>query len=269
MLIRYPGAKDKHYKFLSLHIPSVSAIAEPFAGTAAMTFKLLSEREEIKQVWLNDMDFGIAAMLITIRDNPKLLINKIKRYIPKAEDFYRFRKEPEGETTVDTAFRKIVLHQISYSGMGMTSGSPIGGRNQTGNWLVGCRWSSETLTKNILKMHELMQSRTVKITHGDWSKVVASKNHYLYLDPPYYQQGSGLYMHGDIDHAALAKVLKARGGWTLSYDNHPIIMDFYRHRSINIVPVEVRSFLKTGRKLGNGFITDLIITKGIKRGERF
>ncbi|MGL5487453.1 MAG: DNA adenine methylase, partial [Shewanella sp.] len=52
----------------------------------------------------------------------------------------------------------------------------------------------------------------------------------LYLDPPYYVKGSGLYrnFYGHDDHVKIASVLNnVKSPWIVSYDNVPQIKEIY------------------------------------------
>ncbi len=233
MLIRYPGSKDKHFAFLDRHIPdNVKSFADAFCGTAAVTFKLLENRDNIQRVWLNDIDPGIADLWTIVRDEPKRLCGKIERYVPKAKDFYCFKHNMISDP-VERAFRKLAIHQISYSGLGAKAGSPIGGREQKGAYKVGCRWNADRLISKVKHIHELMNKcDDVYITNQEWIDVVKDKSYFLYADPPYIGEGSGLYINGEIEHEELAAALNTRKNWLLSYDNHPLVRKLYPNAKI-------------------------------------
>ena len=56
----------------------------------------------------------------------------------------------------------------------------------------------------------------------------------MYLDPPYYVKGAGLYEHhyDHPDHERVAKVVTGsiKQNWVVSYDNVPQIRRIYRGR---------------------------------------
>lgn len=60
------------------------------------------------------------------------------------------------------------------------------------------------------------------------------KNCLIYLDPPYYEKGSDLYLnhYKKSDHNRLAQVIQdnINHNWILSYDGAPEILDFYKYR---------------------------------------
>lgn len=256
MLIRYPGSKDKHISLLAPYLERAAVsrkVYEPFAGTAAITFYLL-ERGEVDYYHINDIDEGIAALWNQVKNNPEKLIERIKKYTPTVSDFYKF-KEKLGLSEEDKAFRKLVLHQVSFSGLGAMAGGPLGGKEQQSEYTIDCRWSPDRLKKGILKCSELLNSVEGIITSEDWEKTVDAgieNKGFIYLDPPYYVQGGGLYVNGSIDHEALAQKLRTYNDWALSYDDCAEVRMLYPFASVNKLDVWSHLNKKT--------IADLIIT---------
>lgn len=250
MLIRYPGSKDKHLKFLSHYIKEAATsrtIVEPFAGTASVTFYLLSEGL-VDHYVINDIDESIAAMWRVIKDEPEWLITEIKNYVPNVEDFYTFKEHP-GITQREKAFRKIVLHQVSYSGLGAMAGGPLGGKSQAGEYKIDARWRPAKLEKLIKETSRLLNSVAGEITSDDWStclKKAIKNNHFIYLDPPYYKQGPVLYTEGSIDHILLAAELKGYdSNWVLSYDDVEEVRNMYAFANVQRLNVTSHLHHKT------------------------
>lgn len=255
MLIRYPGSKDKHLKFLSKHLEASNGnIVEPFAGTASVTFYMLSQGK-IDSYWINDLDESIISLWKIIKEDPNWLISKIHNYQPNTSDFYDFKTNP-GVTDKERAFRKLVLHQISYSGLGAMAGGPLGGRSQTGQYKVDSRWRPPKLEKLIRETSLLLNSVSDgRLTNLGWEEVVISaqkSKKFIYLDPPYYNQGVALYVVGSLDHTRLAERLKnVSSPWVLSYDDTPEIRDLYSFAEVERLDVTSHLHHKT--------IGDLII----------
>ena len=236
MLIRYPGAKDQHVGQLAPWLPHGTMLCEPFCGTAAVSFAALA-RGAATAVWLNDFDPGIAALWTTVRDQPDALTELLQDYRPDVDDFYDWKDDP-GTDTLTRAFRKVVLHQVSYSGLGAKAGSPIGGRRQTGAYDVHCRWSPSRLARGVRRCSALLNSVPTRITNLQWDEVVTGADDYhLYIDPPYIAAGPSLYVHGTIDHARLAASLKERDRWTLSYDDVPELRALYSWAHVETLSV--------------------------------
>lgn len=256
MLIRYPGSKDKHLLFLEPYLKNAQnsrTVYEPFAGTASITFYLL-ENKMVDYYLINDIDEDIIALWKTVKNNPKKLIQAIQSYTPSVKDFYEF-KENTGKTVFEKAFHKLVLHQISYSGLGSMAGGPMGGKSQMSKYGVDCRWYPKKLEAGILKCSKLLNSVKGDITSNSWEQTVntAIKNHgFIYLDPPYFVKGNELYVNGGVEHELLAEKLKQSNDFVLSYDDTPEIRKMYAWAKIN--KIGVRSHLH------HKMITDVAIT---------
>lgn len=245
MLIRYPGSKDKHLPLLrpllDKHMPAQSTVVEPFAGTASVTFDLLA-RKQVASYVINDIDLGMSSLWTAVRDNTDELLQRVSDYQPQVEDFYVF-KQDIGDGGIDTAFRKLVIHQISYSGLGQKAGGPLGGAQQKSVYKVDCRWSPKRLTKKIVECAELLQSVPGTIMNASWEDAISlyGASGFLYLDPPYYVKGKELYVSGEIDHEGLADVMKEQSNWLISYDDVPQVRSLYDWA--NVERLDVRSHL--------------------------
>jgi DNA adenine methylase len=223
VLIRYPGSKDRATdKILRLLDLSDRRICEPFAGTAAVTYDAIAAGL-VDAVHINDIDDYIADLHLTIRDDHEALIERVWAYQPAAQDFYDY-KEVSGNRLLN-AFHTIVLHQISFSGLGRKAGSPIGGKKQTGKYPVNCRWHAGRLTGEIKRLHGLLTSVDAHITSGDWASCPPWA---WFVDPPYFKQGEGLYRLGGMDHTALRNHLRDKAEpWVLTYDDDPEVRSMY------------------------------------------
>ena len=258
MLIRYPGSKDKHIKFLETHLLNMdlgNGVCEPFAGTASITFYLL-KKGLVPSYWINDADKSITSLWKIVRNRPNKLIDAISEYIPKVDDFYEFKSHP-GRGQFDQAFRKIVLHQVSYSGLGPKAGGPLGGRSQRGLYRVNNRWNPDQLNNKILECSNLLNSVPGDITNLDWKTCLrdaSKKKQLLYLDPPYFEEGPVLYSFGQIDHQDLAKSLRRSSNWMLSYDDVPTIRNLYHWAKIRKIEIVSHIHHKA--------ISDVLITSG-------
>jgi len=217
--------------------------AEPFFGAGAVTGLLLSRLSSKTALWLNDKDYWLICLWKTVLEEPEGLLRRITAFTPSADAFYQY-KQQDGERIdpVEAGFRKIVLHQTSYSGLGVMAGGPLGGRAQNNSrYNPLCRWRPSNLKNAIRAWHRaLKRFRTVTVTCRDFRDVLKSlsANAFVYLDPPYYLKGSQLYKYtmSDEDHAALCAELKSAAfDWLLSYDDHPRIRELYAWARIDAV----------------------------------
>ena len=256
-LIRYPGSKAKLAKQIMRQFPCEIAgplfqqtrridYREPFFGAGAVGFQVLESLPGHCEIWLNDKDPGMHALWSAVAWNPWELCERISAIEPSAALFYRL-KEEDGRRDLPTsemAVRKLALHRLSYSGLGYMSGGPLGGRNQSSEYNVDCRWNPETMRGEIAKLHASMKRfGGLQITNLDFAKVIedATEDSFVYLDPPYYEKGPQLYRYSmdEEDHHLLAVLLrKSPANWVLSYDDHPEIRRLYSWAQIK--PITIR-----------------------------
>lgn len=256
-LIRYPGSKAKLVKAILNWFPQETLgrlfnaqddyeYREPFFGAGAIGFKLLERLPPHCAVWLNDKDPSMHALWLAVAENPWELCRRIDGIKPTAELFYKFKAE-DGRTdlpTYEIAVRKLALHRLSYSGLGYMSGGPLGGKNQSSEYNVDCRWNPQTMKAEVAKLRQrLIQFENRQITCLDFSKLIddAPAKCFIYLDPPYYEKGPQLYRYSmdEEDHHLLAVLLRScKADWVLSYDDHPEIRRLYSWATIT--PVEIR-----------------------------
>lgn len=230
--MRYPGGKaklsDKIINKIANYIKDGVQYREPFFGGGSVGLKLLTTHP-ITNVWINDKDIGIACLWQSVIRYPDLLMHRINEFIPSVELFYQFKKELLGisemsDDVVDIGFKKLAIHQISYSGLGTKSGGPLGGESQKSQYKIDCRWSPKYICKKIEKLTAQLNKLNLTCTNNDFSTLIEddSCECVIYLDPPYFVKGNDLYQHGFTikDHERLANALKQTSHpWVLSYDD--------------------------------------------------
>jgi DNA adenine methylase len=187
---------------------------------------------------------------------PNELIRMAERWNPNVQDFFTFRREfldglkPSKPLDVETAFKKLVMHCCSFSGLGVMSYGPVGGKTQTTedgtdkNYQIDQPWSTHNIKRQVKIIARLMTLHTLK--HGectslDFEEVIrAEGDAVFYLDPPYVAAGKRLYEHAfkEADHRRLAEALKSRDKWLLSYDDHPLVRELFN--GCYVYPVSLR-----------------------------
>ncbi len=257
---RYPGGKEKLSNVIVSKLVSIIRsndplsgqihpieYREPFFGGGSIGIKFLSKYKNIipiSSVWINDKDIGIASIWDSVINHTQELNTLIQDFFPTPDTFYSFKEELLKENSVisvDLAFKKIVIHQISYSGLGTRSGGPIGGKLQQSKYTVDCRWSPKHIIKKTNILQNLFSNFNNLCTSIDYSdlitKEVNDKTHsvLIYLDPPYFDKGGQLYQFSfsEQDHINLSLLLKnTNHSWVLSYDDCPEIRDLYQWANI-------------------------------------
>ena len=245
---RYPGGKSKLRSKIASKLNDIASTVdleyrEPFFGGGSIGLKLLQDKSDLKRMWINDFDTGVSCLWTTLINRPDLLKDRVIKFIPSTESFYKFKDEltdKPPEFTSDTiianyGFKKLAIHQISYSGLGTKSGGPLGGIKQASDYKIDCRWSPEYICKKIDLLHNQFSKlniREKKCTNLDFINLILDKEHdaIIYLDPPYFDKGSDLYQCSftEQDHHRLAEALKETNHrWVLSYDDCGEIRKLY------------------------------------------
>jgi DNA adenine methylase len=259
MLLRYPGSKTKLRKVIIdkiLESPFRTYYIEPFFGAGSIGINLLGWFD---MCWFNDKDWMLMDLWQCILYKTDYLKNIIQTFIPNAEKFYLFKEELLKPFCLDAGFKKLAIHQMSYSGLGVKAGGPIGGQKQISNYNVGCRWNAPNLCKKIDKIKSLFKSKNFALTSWDFNSVLINsgcKYSTIYLDPPYYHKGNQLYQFGftEEQHKELCKQLYLNSNyWVLTYDECDEIYTMYKWAKIQVVPVQYS--INTSRQRNELIIT--------------
>jgi DNA adenine methylase len=232
---------------------------EPFFGGGSIGLNFIKEVKPTR-VWINDKDYALYCLWMSVMYRTDMLKEKIVNFVPCVEAYYEYKKRLSGHPPILTwwdeichyGFMKLVLHQISYSGLGTKSGGPLGGQEQKSRYKIDCRWSPSGLCKKIDKIQQLFAKTTVECTSLDFERLIAHDDYYLiFLDPPYYKVGNDLYQCGFTteDHERLANLLRNTSNqWVLTYDDHPRIRSLYKWAKIKEVPMNYTINTKNGSR---------------------
>jgi DNA adenine methylase len=155
--------------------------------------------------------------------------------VPSIEYFDKLR-EQKAKTTLDLAFQAIFFNRTTFSGI--LDAGPIGGKNQTGDYKVDCRYNYTRLTKQIQACNRLLKGRTY-VQNRDFREYlpVFDSSIALFLDPPYYIKGNGLYAKGMSGqaHMDLNKLVNTRQHWLLTIDDCEFIRSLYTSCKIDVI----------------------------------
>lgn len=241
-MFRYPGGKKKLRNDILCQLDQYRGYQEyrePFFGAGSIGLAFLEKKPPGKTIWLNDKDPGIADFWTSVIQNRQGLKNLIKSFIPSVEKFYEFKHklmlQNDNIDPVEHGFMKLAIHQISYSGLGVMSGGPLGGKSQNSPYPIDCRWNSDLLCKHIDIIYDSLNRFHIfgcSCTPYDFEEVITAKgNALLYLDPPYYEKGKELYQYSFTidDHKKLCYILQiTKNKWVLSYDNCTEVREMYQ-----------------------------------------
>ncbi len=218
----YAGGKFYARNLILEHIPEHLYYIEPFAGGASIFFA----KSKARKNWLNDIDDDLINCLITIRDYPEKLIDRLKNEKAVKERHTYYKNEYKPKNKLDRAVRWFYLNRTSYSGiMNM----------QNCFWGYGDKYSMrpENWPRNIIRTSQKLQG--VKLTVLDFEDVIkqAEPGAFLFIDPPYFnadQDKFYTYSFKKEDHLRLCKILKKvsnKVNFLITYDNSPEVKELY------------------------------------------
>lgn len=236
--LRYPGGKRKLINYIKLlfHENALfdSEYVEPFAGGAGVAIALLLD-EYASHVHINDLSRPVFAFWNCVLNATEELCRRIHDTAVTMDEWHRQRAVLEAANDVtleDLGFATFFLNRTNRSGI--LWGGVIGGKGQTGQWKLDARYNKVELIRRIKKISRY-RSR-ISLYNEDAAHFLGhslhgiSRDAFVYLDPPYYVKGEGLYenfySHGD--HIEIARLVAQIGQkWIVSYDAAPEIQEVY------------------------------------------
>jgi DNA adenine methylase len=209
-----------------------SEYVEPYAGGASVALSLLFE-DYASHVHINDLNRSVFAFWRAVLERTDELCDRIEA-TPVTVSEWRRQRALQSERVpdyFDLGFSTFFLNRTSRSGI--IGGGMIGGRRQDGPWKLDARFNREELTRRIRKISRFRTRIT--LTGLDAAEYLAKvlpavERPFVYLDPPYYHKGPGLYenSYGHDDHAEIAAIAQAlESPWIASYDFVPPIEALY------------------------------------------
>lgn len=232
LLLRYPGSK----RWLSSAVLAVAyelgiqRVVEPFVGAGGMAIALMREGLLVSA---SDANRPLCALWNCVRDRPAELAQAVSAFTPTLDAFFTLRAQLLEDSITDelqAALAKLVVHQMGYGTLGEMSGGPIGGRQQEGKkYQMDARWIASSLIRRVYSFHDLFGKQLDgRVRNVDFTEVIDDRPGLMYLDPPYYGPGAGLY-HSKTDHVKLRDYLgKQQRPWILSYDDTPEVRALYQ-----------------------------------------
>lgn len=265
--LRYPGGKSRLSNFigqsiLNLQIPNCTYI-EPFAGGAGVALSLLLDGT-VENVVINDYDKAIYSFWRAIKQDVKLLIDKIEHTPVTIEEWYKQKDiyVSASSYSVDLAFATLFLNRTNRSGI-LTAG-PIGGYAQAGEWRLDVRFDRETLISKVEAISA--HSKNIFVYNKDIISLLRNyisrfgDNVFIYFDPPYYKKGQKLYKNffSPADHQRIRDVIihEINAPWIITYDDVNAISELYRDYAI-------RKFDLTYSAANKGTASELMIFSDI------
>lgn len=236
--LRYPGGKGKFAPFVKdlMETNNLSGdYLEPYAGGAGVALDLLFNGY-CKNIHINDFDVAIYNFWYSASRDTDSFLKKLHETPVTIDEWYKQKhilESPEEHTPLEHGFSAFFLNRTNRSGI--LKGGVIGGKNQDGNYKLDARFTKENLAKRIEKVGQYQNRIHVyNLDALDLLKKVDQllpQDSLIYLDPPYYVKGQGLYrnFYNHEDHVEIRNALDTvQSKWIVSYDNCPEIKEIYK-----------------------------------------
>lgn len=240
--LRYPGGKAQFAPFIARVIEanglSGGHYFEPYAGGAGVALELLYHGYSC-HVHINDLDPAVHAFWVAATEAPDHLLRLLNDTPVTMDEWYKWRTVLRGEVETDVVergFATLFMNRTNRSGI--LKGGVIGGLAQSGIYKLDARFKKDVLAARIRKIADHAQNITVHCEDAlsllRRCKSFLPKNSLVYLDPPYYVKGQGLYrnFYKHDDHVQIANLLQSMRfplPWIVSYDNADEICEMYKN----------------------------------------
>ena len=264
--LRYPGAKSGLVNVISKLIAQSSKslgrpqlFVEPFAGGASTALRLAGARI-VDRILLADADPLVTRFWQVAAAETEWLIDRMWEEPVTLErwDYWR-HWTPGSAGNRDAAVKCLFLNRTTFSGILHGRAGPIGGRRQESPYKIDCRFNKAAIETRLRFIGDLYDAnRLVDVWHKDWQVTLQDVAEWYpqlipnqviaYLDPPYWDKSSRLYITSfdpaggyaktiasssseewlvGMAHYRLAEYLRngAQVRWVLSYDNHPDLIN--------------------------------------------
>lgn len=239
--LRYPGGKARFAPFIASLMRSNGLegghYLEPYAGGAGVALELLFHGDA-SHIHINDYDSAIYDFWVAATQNPEELLRLLADTPINIEEWMRWRAVLRGEVQVDRVergFATLFMNRTNRSGV--LKGGVIGGIRQDGAYKLDARLKKDVLAKRIEMI--ALHASCISVYNEDAHSLLLRSGAFLpkeslvYLDPPYYVKGQGLYrnFYEHDDHVRIAELLQSanfKAPWVVSYDNVEQIREMYR-----------------------------------------
>lgn len=241
--LRYPGGKSKLLSYLVTHLPNSEdikgAYIEPFVGGGSVFFYL-----KPYNALISDLNSELITLYKGIKLYPHKVWETFVSFPSGKEAYYKIRNnDMDRKPLYYKAARTLYLNRTCFKGMWR--------HNSNGEFNVGYggedrRW---VIThQNIVELSKIF--RKVEILNKDFEEVIlnASKNDFIFLDPPYKPGEKDLhelhYCNGKFlfdEQVRLADTMKKlpqskQIRWAMTNSSHADILELYKDFNIKKIP---------------------------------
>lgn len=238
--LRYPGGKARFAPLVTEIIQKNGLngghYLEPYAGGAGLALILLVDKV-VEHVHINDLDPAVASFWRAATDGTDRLINLVSTAEVTMDAWHHWRSVMQGKTpasALERGFATLFMNRTNRSGI--LKGGVIGGKLQAGAYKLDARFMRDKICSRLQLIRD--NSKFIHVYEEDaisllrrCNTLVPAKS-LVYLDPPYYVKGAGLYRNSykHEDHTEIADFLQSGElglPWITSYDNAAEIREMY------------------------------------------
>ena len=238
--LRYPGGKARFGPLIAQVMHTNGLVGghylEPYAGGAGVALLLLLDGL-VEKIHINDADPAVAVFWrVAVQQNSKLT-QMVSNETVTIDAWYHWRAVMLGQvscTELERGFATLFMNRTNRSGI--LKGGVIGGKDQSGTYKLWERFMREELCIRLERIGR--HSNSINVYEEDAHQLLLRCHKFLpmkslvYLDPPYYVKGAGLYrnFYRRKDHEQIARLLSCprfRRPWIVSYDNADEIQTMY------------------------------------------
>lgn len=256
-LLRWAGSKKKLIPILKKHIPNeFDTYIEPFCGSVCFFLEV----NPAKAI-LGDLNHDLILFYNQIKHSWSNIYESVHNMPNTSDIYYQVREtKPKELTSLDAAIRFFYLNRYCFNGVYRT--------NKNGDFNVprGKHMGRMPTLTEVESFSKRIQ--IAKFINDDFSNVLAtaSKNDFIYLDPPYAgrgvkdrgEYGPKSFRAADIERLSTSiSAASERGAKILlSYADIPIIREIFKDWHIEVVSVSrnVSGFVR-----GRSVVNELII----------
>ena len=240
--LRYPGGKARFAPMIADVINGNKLAGghylEPYAGGAGVALVLLMDAV-VSHIHINDADPAVSVFWRAAVQDTAELIKLVANEPVTMDAWHHWRAMMLGETTgtqIERGFATLFMNRTNRSGI--LKGGVIGGKAQAGAYKLDARFMRDELCLRLERIGR--HAEEISVYEEDAYKLLMRCHEFLprksliYLDPPYYVKGAGLYrnFYKHDDHAQIARLLgsnRFRLPWVVSYDNAEEIRTMYSY----------------------------------------
>ncbi|MDN8647667.1 MULTISPECIES: DNA adenine methylase [Stenotrophomonas] len=242
--LRYPGGKARFAPLVTEIIQKNDLggghYLEPYAGGAGLALILLMD-QVVEHIHINDFDPAVAAFWRAAVNDGERLIELVANADVTMEAWHHWRAVMQGKTPaggLERGFATLFMNRTNRSGI--LKGGVIGGKDQAGVYKLDARFMRDKICNRLQLIHDkrdfihVYEEDAISLLRR--CATVVPKKTLVYLDPPYYVKGAGLYRNSykHEDHSEIADFLKTGElglPWITSYDNATEIREMYANET--------------------------------------